>query len=80
MAETTCRGVVRGSTIVMERDANLREGTEVLITPIGRRKAAPRDLLDVLNASPPVTREDVDELLRLIKEGKRPVRHGDGEV
>ncbi len=76
MSDTCCRGVVRGSAVVLEESAHLPEGTDVLVAPVGRSRGASHDIIEVLNASPPVTHEDVEELLRLIREGRRPARYG----
>ncbi|MBM4033478.1 MAG: hypothetical protein FJ291_17080 [Planctomycetes bacterium] len=76
MAEAICRGVVRDGMVLLDKGSDLPEGTDVLVTPFGSRKGGSRDILDVLNASPHVSHEDVEELLRLIREGKRPARYG----
>ncbi|HUT33228.1 MAG TPA: hypothetical protein VNE39_07105 [Planctomycetota bacterium] len=77
MADTCCKGVVRGGTVVLESKARLPEGAGVLVTPLRETRGSAQAILDALDASPPVTHEDVEELLRLIKEGKRPARSRD---
>jgi hypothetical protein len=75
MASTCCKGVVKGRTIVLKGRPRLREGTEVVVTPVEHPIGSPQAVLEALRASPPVRHEDVVELLRLIDEGKRPVRY-----
>lgn len=67
----TYRGVVRdGAIVLLEQKTPLREGVEVLVTvqPSGPNAA----LIAALDAAPHVPPEWVDELERLIAEGKRP--------
>jgi len=47
----------------------------VLVTPLEEAKGSPQAVLAAALAPPHVKSEDVDELMRLIKEGKRPVRY-----
>lgn len=69
------KGVVKGNTVLLEKATELPDGTEVLVTPLEMVKGSPQAVLAALKASPPVSHEDVVELLRLIEEGKRPVRY-----
>lgn len=75
MAKSTYRGIVKGGTIVVEEAADLPEGTEVLVTSLDARRGSPQAVLRAMEDQPHVTPEDVDELMRLIQEGKRPVRY-----
>jgi hypothetical protein len=69
------KGIVRGSTVILEEQTELPDGTEVLVTPLKMVKGSPQAVLAALKASPRVTHEDAAELRRLIEEGKRPVRY-----
>jgi hypothetical protein len=75
MAKTAYKGIVKGKTIVLEEVADLPEGAEVLVTPLEAEKGSPQAVLAAMDAPPHVKPEDVDELMRLIEEGKRPVRY-----
>lgn len=75
MSTITYRGIVKGNTIILEKEPELPDGTEVLVTPLEMVKGSPQAILAALKASPPVRHEDIEELLRLIDEGKRPVRY-----
>ena len=77
MASTCCKGIVRGNTILLERKPKLREGTEVLVTPVEPRKGSPQAVVAAAKAPPHLAHEDVVEFMRLIEEGKRPARYGD---
>jgi hypothetical protein len=68
------RGVVRGGVVVLrETDSPLSEGTEVLVTPVSENSGSPSAVVAAAMAAPAVPTERVDELERLIDEGKRPV-------
>jgi hypothetical protein len=74
------RGVVRGRQVVLEEGAALPEGAEVEVVlkegVVGRpRRGAPQRLIEYLNTPSRVSEEDVDELMRLIRAGKRPARY-----
>ncbi len=71
------RGVVRGRTVLLGAEAELPEGTGVLVTPLAARKGSPHAVLAALEASPPVSHEAAEDLRRLIREGKRPARFED---
>jgi hypothetical protein len=75
MSVTSCKGIIRGRKVVLEEGADLPDGTGVLVTPLELVKGSPQAILAALDASPPVSHEDVEELLRLIEQGKRPVRY-----
>jgi len=75
MQDTPYTGVVKGRQITLDKKARLPEGTRVLVTPMENIKGSPQAILAALKASPPVSHEDVQELLRLIDDGKRPVRY-----
>lgn len=75
MTTESYRGIVRGSTVLLEKAPEVPDGTEVLVTPLETPQSSPQAVLAALKASPPVSHEDVMELLKLIEEGKRPVRH-----
>jgi hypothetical protein len=73
MANVAYRGAVRGGTVVL-RDAEppLAEGTEVPVTPVAGAPGSPAAVLAAVEASPRVPAEWVDELERLIAQGRRP--------
>ena len=73
MLTTVCRGIVKGNIIILEQDAALPEGTEVLVTPLSALAGSPQALLSAMKAKPHLKPEDVDEFEKLIEAGKRPV-------
>lgn len=77
MASSCCKGVVKGRTVILEKRARLREGTEVVVTPFEPPIGSPQAVLEALRAAPHLKHEDVVEFVRLIEEGKRPARFGD---
>jgi hypothetical protein len=73
MNYTAYRGVVRGGVVVLlEPESPLGEGTEVLVTPVASPRGSPVAVLAAMKAEPQVPAEWVDELERLIAEGRRP--------
>jgi len=72
MSPATYHGVVRGGVILLDSGTPLAEGTEVNVTPVVHPVGSPARLMQALAASPPVPREWVVELERLIEEGRRP--------
>lgn len=75
MAMAAYKGIVKRNRIVLEGGVELPDGTEVVVTPVKVAKGTPPAILAALNASPPLEPGDAEELLRLIEEGKRPVRY-----
>ncbi len=73
MVTAACRGIVKGGTVILEKNASLPEGAEVLVTPLGILPGSPQALLAAMKAPPHLTSKDVDEFERLIEAGKRPV-------
>ena len=65
----------KGKQITLDKKARLPKKPGVLLTPMENVKGSPQAVLAALKSSPPVSHEDVQELLRLIDEGKRPVRY-----
>jgi hypothetical protein len=74
MAQATYRGTVQGRTVVLDDDVDLPDGTGVVVTPVEPVKGSREAVLAAVNAPPHLKPGDVAELLRLIEEGKRPVR------
>jgi hypothetical protein len=67
------RGVVHdGKVVLREGTEPLGEGTEVLVTPVAGGPGSPAAVLAAIENAPPVPREWVDELERLIASGRRP--------
>ncbi len=67
------RGVVCGGQVVLlEQEPPLREGTEVLVTPLRPTPGSAAAVLAAMEMSPKVPPEWVDELEQRIAEGRRP--------
>jgi hypothetical protein len=64
-------GLVHGGVITLKNDPKLQDGTEVLVTPINRRRGDPKALIAALDEAPKVPPEWVDELEALIEAGHR---------
>jgi hypothetical protein len=77
MAVVGYKGVVRGKTVVLGDEADLPEGTGVLVTPLPLAKGSPQAVLTAMAASPAASHEAAEELRQLIREGKRPARFDD---
>ena len=75
MSNTGYKGIVKGRTVVLEEATDLEEGVEVWVTPLEMPKGSPQAVLAAIDALPHIEPADVDELMQLIEEGKRPVRH-----
>jgi hypothetical protein len=76
MNSTTYRGVVRGGVVILlDPESPLGEGTEVFVTPVASQRGSPAAVLAAMKAEPQVPTEWVDELERLIAEGRRPPVH-----
>lgn len=71
MAAFSYRGVVRGNMVVLNDDAELPEGTGVLVTPLPPTKGSPQAILEALQASQPISHDAAQELRRGIAQGKR---------
>ena len=72
MTTTAYRGVVRGGVVLLDKETPLTEGTEVLVTPVAGERGSSAAILAAMDNSPKVPAEWVDELERLIAEGRRP--------
>jgi hypothetical protein len=73
MNSQTYRGVVRdGTVVVLGSPVPLAEGTSVLIIPVPAKPGMGAALVESLASVPPVPKEWVDELERVIREGERP--------
>ena len=72
MTQTGYSGVVRGGVVVLDKETPLPEGSEVLVTPVAGVPNSPAAILAAMDNSPMVPAEWVDELERLIAEGRRP--------
>ena len=77
MSKPAYKGVIKDRTVVLETAADLPEGAKVLVTPLEAEKGSPHAILAAMDAPPHVKPGDVDELIRLIETGKRPIRYGD---
>jgi len=76
LSKPAYKGVVKGRTVVLEKVADLPDGAEVLVTPLKAENGSPQAILAAMDAPPHVKPGDVDELMRLIEKGKRPIRYG----
>jgi hypothetical protein len=73
MMNTAYRGVVRGGMVVLLVEKTpLREGTEVLVTPVSGTPGSPAAVLAAVEKAPQVPAGWVDELEQLIAQGRRP--------
>jgi hypothetical protein len=75
MSDACYRGTVRGGTVILEADVNLPDGTGVLVTPVEMPRGSSQAILAAAKAPPHLKHEDVEEFLKLIEGGKRPVRY-----
>jgi hypothetical protein len=71
MSRIECRGVVQGGVIVPQNGTPLKDGTEVVITPVAQHPGTSAAVLAALNATVPVPTAWVDELEHLIAQGRR---------
>jgi len=74
MTQPVYKGIVRGKAVMLQEPVDLPEGTEVIVTPLAAAQGSPQAVLAAMDAPPHVQPEAVEELRRLIEEGKRPVR------
>ena len=73
-------GIVRGRVVELPGDVRLPEGTQVEVlvreqdqlTPGGHKKGTMGALREYLRTPSHVTTEDVDELMRIIKDSRLP--------
>ena len=72
MAVFSYKGIVRGKTVVLGDEADLPEGTGVLVTPLPAMKGSPQAILEALEASRPISHEAAEELRRLITVNRQP--------
>jgi hypothetical protein len=69
----TFRGVLKGQTlVVLEQAAPLPDGTPVEVTPLRPEAGSAEAVLAAMAAEPHLTAEDVAELDRAIRQGRRP--------
>ena len=74
MSRVVYRGILRGKTVLLKERADLPEGTEVVVTPLRTEKGSPQVVLAAIDAPPHLKAEAVEELMCLVKEGKRLIR------
>ncbi len=75
MTTATYRGIVRGGTVVLlDEETGLTEGTEVLVTPVPVASGTAAAVLAAVDAAPHVPPEWVDDLERLIADGRTQAR------
>lgn len=78
MAVAEYRGVVKGRNVVLEKGAELPDGTGVIVTPVRPVKGSPKAVLAALKRSHHMSHEVGEELRRHIKEAKQPLRFEKG--
>jgi hypothetical protein len=61
MAQATYRGTVRAGAVILEGDADLPDGTGVVVTPVEPVKGSREALLAAINAPPHLKPGDVDK-------------------
>lgn len=71
MTTPTYRGVVHGGMILLDKEMTLKEGAEVVVTPLVAARGAAAAVLAAMASSPPIAAEWVDELEQVIAEGQR---------
>jgi hypothetical protein len=73
MSTETYYGFVRNGTVLFPEGVPVpAEGTVVVVSAAPPHSGAPGHVLAAMAATPPVPKEWVDELERLIKEGEQP--------
>ncbi len=74
----TLKGIAKGRTIELDKPLPYRNGQEVQVSiePLTKHplSGSPSSVLDAVDGPPHLSSEAVDELLRVIEEGRRPVR------
>lgn len=68
----TLRGQVKNGVVVFQSGAALPDGTLVVVTPLAGARGSPAAIIAAMENAPRVPTEWVDELERLIAQGKRP--------
>lgn len=71
----SCEGVIKKGRVVLVKNGTFPDGMRVLVTPQPAEKGSVQAILSAMRATPAAKSEDVDELLRLVDEGKRRVRY-----
>jgi hypothetical protein len=73
MSAATYRGVVRDGLVVLrDQEQPLKEGTEVLVTPVTNPPGSGAAIIAALDKLPRLPAEWVDELEELIAQGRLP--------
>ena len=70
MVPTGYRGIVRGGVVLLDEESLLRDGTEVLVTPVEGARSSGRAIVAALDNAPKVPSDWVDELERLIADSQ----------
>ncbi len=70
----TCKGVVKNGTVVLLDGGALPDGTAVEVRPETVSRGTPGAVLAAAKAPPHLEQSAVEELIRTIEEGRRPVR------
>lgn len=71
---TTYKGVATGRLVRLQSGVSLPKGTNVTVLVEKSSKGSPAAVLEALRHLPRLKPRDVDELDRVIEEGKQPVR------
>lgn len=76
MSTDSFRGIVKSGSIILEDPiSEIPDGTHVLIMPIGEPlvRGTPAGILAAMRAEPRVSKQDVEELMKIIAEARQPV-------
>jgi hypothetical protein len=73
-AHTSYKGVAQGRVIHLKGGVSLPKGTAVNVLVAEPTKGSPAGVLEAMRRLPDLKPGDVDELERMIEQGKRPVR------
>jgi hypothetical protein len=68
------RGVVKRGAVVLRDGCDLPDGTAVEIRAEADKRGTPGAVLEAAKSPPHVEASAVDELMRKIEEGRRPMR------
>ncbi len=71
VTSTAYRGMVHGGVVVLDEKSPLTDGTEVVVTPVAVARGSGAAIIAALEKAPKVPADWVDELERLIAEGRR---------
>ena len=71
------RGIVHDGIVVLDKETQMPEGTNVIVTPVVGSPGSSAAILAAMDAAPRVPIEWVNELEQVIAQGRRPPAHLD---